>query len=193
MNSALNLSEKLHWLAGTIYFFKKHLVVIGSLGLVAGLGRVIQLGGFGAISTWQHVALEVVIEAARLGVFLYVLGLASIRHGALRLKYLFTDRQRRLDHWAAARQKMRRQWFSILLNLVAFLGVAWGLNYLIDLLAYQTCLYLKLKQGGILAPTSSEWTILLFFKNLSTIPLTIAFNAAFLLWITNKFQLRPQA
>jgi hypothetical protein len=37
-----------------------------------------------------------------------------------------------------------------------------------------------------LADSSSEWTILLFFKNLTVIPLTLIFDAILLLWLSNK-------
>lgn len=72
------------------------------------------------------------------------------------------------------------------MNFIGFSVIVWGMNYLIDLLAYQTCLYLALKQGGILAPASSEWTILLFFKNLSVIPFTLIFETLFLLWLADR-------
>ena len=73
-----------------------------------------------------------------------------------------------------------------MLNLIGFSLVAWSVNYLIDLLAYQTCLYLTLKENGVLVESSSEWTILLFFKNLSVIPFTLVFETLFVLWLTNK-------
>jgi hypothetical protein len=64
--------------------------------------------------------------------------------------------------------------------------IAATINYFIDLLAYETCLYLSLKSDGILAESSSEWTILLFFKNLTVIPLTLIFDTVLLLWLANK-------
>jgi hypothetical protein len=83
---------------------------------------------------------------------------------------------------------MRKKWLHILLNVVAFSLITGIINYLIDLLAYKTCLYLTLKNRGILADAASEWTILLFFKNISIIPFMLIFDALFLLWITNKFR-----
>ena len=166
---------------------EKYLVLAG-LGLIAALGRVIQLGGFGEISTFLNSTLEVIIESARVILFLYVLGLANVKKGVLRIKHLITQQENRKQNWLIASQKVKKQWFSILLNLIAFLLIAWTLNYLIDLLAYETCLYLTLKKGGILSNSASEWTILLFFKNLSVIPFTLVFDAVFLLWITNRFQ-----
>ena len=85
MNLSFNLSEKLSLLNNTLYFFKKHFVAIIGLGLIAAFGRVIQLGGFGQITSLMNIILEVVIESARLVLFLYVLGLANIK------KRSFTD------------------------------------------------------------------------------------------------------
>ncbi|MBD0293677.1 MAG: hypothetical protein ICV84_00525 [Flavisolibacter sp.] len=183
-----DLTNRLNCLLNAIYFLKKHYAVILTLGLIAAFGRVMQLGGFGKIASWMNIVLEVVVESARILLFLYVLGLASIKNGVLRIRRLFTHRDNRKQQLSAAMQKLKKQWFPILLNIIGFLLIAAVINYLIDLLAYETCLYLTLKEDGILADSSSEWTILLFFKNLSVIPFTLVFEAVFLLWMTNKFQ-----
>ena len=186
MNLAFNLSDKLSLLNNTIYFFRKHFMTIMGLGLIAALGRVIQLGGFGEIATWMNIVLEVVIESARILLFLYVLGLANVRSGVIRIKHLLTHKDHRKKLLTSSIQKLKKHWFSISLNVIAFLLIAWAINYLIELLAYETCFYLTLKKDGILADSSSEWTILLFFKNLTVIPLTLIFDTVLLLWLTNK-------
>jgi hypothetical protein len=187
MGASFNLISKLNWLLHTGYFLKKHFTTILALGLIAAFGRVIQLGGFGPIAVWTNIVLEVVVESTRILLFLYVLGWASIKSGALRIKRILTQKANRKLHFTIAMQRLKGQWFSITLNLIGFFAIAMMLNYLIELLAYETCLYINLKQDGILADASSEWTILLFFKNLSVIPITLVFEAVFLLWITNKF------
>jgi hypothetical protein len=156
------------------------------LGFIAALGRVIQLGGFGQITTWMNVIVEVVVESARILLFLYVLGLANIRNGVLRIKHVLTHKHNRKKLLTIAIHKLKKQWLLVSLNIIAFLLIAWTINYLIDLLAYETCLYLTLKTDGILAKSSSEWTILLFFKNLTVIPLTLIFDTILLLWLANK-------
>lgn len=192
MQRPLTLTGKLNWLRDTGRFLKKHYRTVLGLGLVAAFGRVIQLGGFGPVTTWINIALEVVVESARVLLFLYVLGLASVKDGALRVKRFVMQKAARKRHVAMAVQKLKQQWSSVALNVIGFLAIAAGLNYLIDLLAYETCLYLTLKRDGVLADAASEWTVLLFFKNLSVIPFTLAFEAVFLLWLTNKFQNQPQ-
>lgn len=193
MNLLVNLSNRLSLVYHTVNFLRKHLMIILGLGLIAAFGRVIQLEGFGPITSRLHIFLEVVVEFVRLLIFLYVLGLASFRDGVLRIKRFFTDKISRKLYWRVALQKVRKQWVEILFNFFVFLGIASLINYLIDLLAYQTCLYLSLKKNEILNQASSEWAIILFFKNLSTIPFMLTFEALLLLWMINKTQGRKMA
>ena len=186
MNLSFNYSGKLSLLSNSLFFFKKHFVTIMGLGFIAAFGRVIQLGGFGQITTWMNVILEIVIESARILLFLYVLGWANIKNGVLRIKHLLTRKEDRKKFLTVAIHKLKKQWFLVSLNIIGFLLIAWTINFLIDLLAYETCLYLSLKTDGILAESSSEWTILLFFKNLTVIPLTLIFDTVLLLWLANK-------
>jgi len=186
MNLSLNFRDKLGLLTNTLHFFRKHFMAIIGLGLIAAFGRVIQLGGFGEIANWMNIVLEVVIESARILLFLYVLGLANVRSGVLRIKHLLTHKDHGKKLLTSSIQKLKKHWFSISLNVIAFLLIAWAINYLIELLAYETCFYLTLKKDGILADSSSEWTLLLFFKNLTVIPLTLIFDTVLLLWLTNK-------
>ncbi len=180
-------SGSLNFLHSTIYFFRKHFLTVLGLGLIAAFGRVIQLGGFGEITALANIILEVIIESTRILLFLFVLGLANVKDGALRVKHVVARKAARKLNWSVALQNVKKQWLSILVNCIGFMLIAWAFNYLIDLLAYETCLYLTLKKDGILAAASSEWTILLFFKNLSVIPFTLVFEALFILWITNKW------
>jgi len=190
MHLNVTLSNKLSLLHETLRFLKRHLIIILGLGFIAAFGRVIQLGGFGKITLGANALLEVVIEFARLLIFVYVLGLASFKMGALRIKQLITDKNSRILYWRAGVQNIKRKWIEILLNFSVFLLITWLINYLIDLLAYQTCLYLTLRKSDILNHASSEWTIILFFKNISVIPFALAFEALFLLWVINQLRNR---
>lgn len=183
---AFNFLNKLTTLNNAIYFIKKHFLVILSLGLVSAFGRVIQLGGFGEIPGWVNIVLEIIVESSRILLFLFVLGLANVKKGISRIRDLFTKKNMWRSNWSVSIEKIKKQWLSVLLNLVAFLIIASMFNYLIDQLAYQTCLYLSLKENGILVDSSSEWTILLFFKNLSVIPFTLVFETLLILWIAGK-------
>jgi hypothetical protein len=188
MNRLPFYSSSLSLLYETLSFFKRHILTILSLGLIAAVGRVIQLGGFGQITTRTHLMLEVVVESVRIILFLYVLGLASLQKGTLSIRRLVTDRTRRKHYFQTSVQTIRKKWLELLVSFLIFMVIAWLINYAIDLLAYQTCLYLKLKQNEIISPTSSEWTIILFFKNISVIPLTLTFYAVSMNWLLNRFR-----
>ena len=186
MKSLSNLTSKLTLLYGSVSFFKDHFLVIFGLGLVAAFGRVVQLGGFGEIPSWANIVLEVVVETSRVLIFLFVLGVANIKRGAGAIRRLFSRRSKLKIYWSIAIKKLKTQWIQISLSLVGFLMIAGGINFLIDTLAYETCLYLTLKREGILVDNTSEWTILLFFKNILVIPFTLVFETLLLLWLTRE-------
>jgi hypothetical protein len=85
MNFQFKHAEKLNWLYHSISFFK-NIFVIAGLGFIAGFGRVIQLGGFGKINPSFNIFLEVIVESAGILIFLYVLGMASIKTGVGRIR-----------------------------------------------------------------------------------------------------------
>lgn len=172
-------------------FMKQHWMILLSLGLISGLGRVIQLGGFGEVSTTTHTLLEIVVEGARVAMLLFVVGLANLRKGFKLLIRLFSGKIEMRKYARHAWSKIKMRPMALAVSFVAFGIVAWTMNLLIDQLAYETCLYLSLKRGGILVDTSSEWTILLFFKNISVIPFTLVFETVLLLWLTNKLNDQP--
>jgi len=164
--------------------------MIFSLGLIAGIGRVIQLKGFGEISTATNIIMEVVVESARLAMFIYILGSASLKMGLARLANLFSKSEHRKESIKLAFANFKSKWQILLLNFVVYLLIAWVINFLIDQLAYQTCLYLTMQNRGILNADASEWTIILFFKNLTVIPLTLIFNTLFVFYMTNRLNLQ---
>lgn len=161
-------------------------MIILALGMVAALGRAAQLRAFGPISPIADNALEVIIQFARIMVFVYALGLTNVKKGIARIKLLLTSKATWKENSRIAFQKFKKDWRSIVANFVIYLLIALLVNKLIDYAAYQTCLYAKLKTHSIISGDSSEWVIILFFKNLSVIPFTLIFNAVFLLWVTNK-------
>jgi hypothetical protein len=177
MKPSFSLSHQLSWMPETFHFTRTHAHVLFTLGIVAAFGRAIQLGAFGLVSPLVNILLEIIIESSRLIIFIYVLGLANIRKGTIKIKQLVSPAYYRKINWSVAFQKAGRKWPYVLLNLVVFLVIASVINYLINLLAYQTCLYVTLRRDGIISPPASEWVIILFFKNLSVIPFTIVFNS----------------
>jgi len=174
------------WLAYSLDFFKKHFLQILGLGLIAGVGRVVQLGAFGDVGKLENILLEVVIEGARLFLVIYIIGLANPTLGINRIKNFFTKGEKRKEFLRSAGAGFKKNWRSTILSIVGFSIIAFVLNLLIDALAYQTCLYITLKSNGLIDPSASEWTILLFFKNLSVIPFTLVFQTMFFLWLSGS-------
>ncbi|MBD2703120.1 hypothetical protein IC229_20905 [Spirosoma sp. BT702] len=186
MNVAPKSLKALDWTVQTIRFCQHHFLFIFSLGLIAAFGRAIQLRAFGPVSPTAHVLLEVVIESARILIFLYALGFTNIRKGVVRLTQLVTNKTGRRQNWRLAMQTLRTKWLSLLANFVAFLVIAFLFNVLINHIAYETCLYITLKARQLISDQTSEWAIILFFKNISVIPFTLIFNALFCLWLVNR-------
>jgi hypothetical protein len=183
---ALISSPTLSLLSTSLVFVKNHFYTIFTLGLIAAFGRVIQLRGFGEIPSWFNIVLEVIIETSRILIVLFVIGWANVKTGLRRIKSFFSSRSTMKTYRKVAVQKMKGQWINILINCAAMLIIAAGINLLIDHIAYETCLFLSLKNRNILADGTSEWTILLFFKNITVIPLTLVFQTILTLWILNK-------
>ncbi|AKD54496.1 hypothetical protein [Spirosoma radiotolerans] len=190
MTVSMKLLKSLDWTISTIRFLKNHFLTIFGLGLVAAFGRAIQLKAFGPVSPLSNTLLELVVESARILIFLYTLGLTNVRKGVVRLVQFATNKQGREQGWRLAIQKMRTNWGSLLVNLVAFLGIAFLFNALITHIAYETCLYITLKSRQVISSQASEWAIILFFKNISVIPFTLVFNALFCLWLVNQLPRR---
>lgn len=185
-NKIKALRNNLDLLLSSLLFIRNHWGLLLTLGLISAFGRVIQLGGFGEISTQADMVLEVIIETSRVILFLYVLGAANMKRGAHLIKRLFSGKINLKANWTTITQKLKSQWLIISVNFLGFMILAGTINFLIDQLAYQTCLLLSLQHQGFLVYTSSEWTLLLFFKNISVIPFTVVFETLFLFWITDK-------
>lgn len=189
----IQIIPSLAWLRVTLLFFRNHFLVVLGLGFVAAIGRIVQLGAFGPISPGLHITMEVLVESARIWLFVYALGLTKVKKGFARIKLMVTSREAWASHWREARSRLRYEWRALVASFVIYMLIAWMINLLIDHTAYQTCLYYKLKVNNIIAEQSSEWVIILFFKNLSVIPLTLIFNALFLLWVTGRVTGRDSA
>ncbi|GAB3549876.1 hypothetical protein [Spirosoma fluminis] len=180
------LIRSLDWTVYTIAFIRNHFLVIFGLGFIAAVGRAIQLNAFGPISSELNIGLEIIVESARILLFVYALGLTNIRAGIARLVRFVTNRQSRKQNWHLSLQTMRKNWLAILGNLCVFSVVAFLMNAFINHIAYETCLYITLKARQLISAQASEWVLILFFKNLSVIPFTLLFNAVFCLWLVNR-------
>jgi hypothetical protein len=175
----------------SIHFFGLHFLVVFGAGLVAAIGRAIQLGAMDHVSSGVNNLLEILIAAARVLTFLLVLGEGSIGKGARRIRSIFLLKG---AQWRSISEavitKLRVNWLSLVTNLLVYSAIAFMINFTIDKVAYDTDLLINLQSSHILSPQTSEWVLLLFLKNLTVIPFTIIFNGFLLLWVTGKLTSR---
>jgi len=175
----------------SIDFFGAHFLLVFGAGLLAALGRAIQLGAMHEVSGGGNTLLEIIIETARILTFLLVLGEGSIGKGAQRVKGVFRlNRTQWTSIWSVVIARLKVNWVALVINLLMYSVVVFIINFMIGRVAYDTDLLTMLQNSHILAPKTSEWVLLLFFKNLTVIPFTIIFNAGFMLWVTNNLRYR---
>ncbi len=170
----------------TFHFIRNHFSTLLALGLIAAFGRVLQLGGFGQISPVFNSVLEVVIQSSRIFLFVFVLGESNIWKGWNQILRFFTQKKSRKLQLRSALTTFKQKWLIIIVSLSGYSFFAFLMNYLIDASAYQTCFLLHLKTNNILETTASEWSMLLFLKNISVIPFTIIFETLLILWLSNN-------
>jgi hypothetical protein len=173
----------------SIQFFGAHFVFVFGAGLIAAFGRSIQLGALGEISGGLNTLLEIIIESARILTFLLVIGEGSIGKGVNRIKNLF---RLNWSQWKSIYSivitRMKANWIALVINLLIYSVIAFIINFIIDKVAYDTELLTTLHNSNILAPNTTEWVLLLFFKNLTVIPFTLIFNGNVFLWVTDTLQ-----
>ena len=171
----------------SIEFFGRHFILIFGAGLIAGVGRTIQLGAIGEISGGADSFLELVIATARILTFILILGEGRISIGVQRVRSIF---QLNRAQWQSIGlniiTRLKSNWLALLINLIVYSAIAMIINYLIDKIAYNSNLLKALQNSHILAANTTEWVILLFFKNITVIPFTIIFNGFVLLWVANS-------
>ena len=173
----------------SLSFFGHHFFLVFGFGLIAALGRAIQLGAMGVASNGPQVLLEILIEAARVLTFLFVLGEGSIAIGSRRIKKVILFSRDQWKHtFTIVITRLRVNWKALIVNGVVFSAFALSVNYVINKVAYGTDLLATVQNSRLLALETSEWVLILFFKNLTVIPFTIIFDGFFLRWITSKLE-----
>ena len=123
----------------TIEFFGRHFILIFGLGVVAALGRAIQLGARGEVSGGVDSFLEIVIATARILTFLFVLGESKIGDGVKRVISVFQlDRAQWKSIGSNIIYRLKSNWLALLINLVVYSAIAMMINFLIDNIAYNS-------------------------------------------------------
>src|SRR5687767_10061552 len=137
----------------SIHFFGAHFVFLFVAGLIAALGRSIQLGALGAITGGLDTLLEFIIEIARILTFLLVIGEGSVGKGVNRIKSLFAlNWSQWKSIYSIVGTRIKTNWIALLTNLLIYSVIAFIINFIIDKVAYDTKLLITLQNSNILAP-----------------------------------------
>lgn len=152
-----------------------HPMAVGGLSLLAAFGRALQLGAFGRLAQPWSLLLELVVEPARIALFLLVLGDGKLRAGFLSLRRGLTS-EHASARFDAGVAKLRSEWKLFAKSLVAFALVAVGLNVGIDIVSAEPQRFEPPLQFDTSATHAErQLAVELGLKNLSVIPLTIVY------------------
>lgn len=174
-------------LSWSFRFYGNHFLSLLGLSLMAALGRTIQMGAMGEISSGWYISLEVLVESSRILILILVIGNGQIKSGVWKCKYAFTmkkyDRKR---WWQTVTQNFRNYWPALLWNIIIFSFIALLINYLINTIADYQPLLTKLKDWQVLTDSASSLPVIFFLKNLTVIPFAIIFECGIFLRLSGK-------
>ena len=152
--------------------------MVVALGLAAGIGRGLQLGAAGELSRPANLAIEFVIEGGRCTLLLYLMGRGSLAAGWSILRRILTRQA-----WNELGPVLRSGWRGLAVNLAVFALLAAVANVAVFAVARNWTALAMLQHCGWVAEQAGVWVTILFLKNLSVIPWTLAFIAALGHWL----------
>ena len=158
-------------------FYGANLPAILLIMSFAAVGRALQLGAAGPPGPLWSGILEVAVEGSRALFVVFLIGHGSVRQGYRNVLALF-GKGRANWHGAAneGTSSRRVDWAGMVLSLLLFGLVAWGMNVMIASVASRPDLLAGLRRCGYMAEDANPYGVLLFMKNLTVIPLTLVFN-----------------
>jgi hypothetical protein len=171
----------------TFRFWLNHIVPISFLMLFAALGRAIQMHIFGSIPLFLAVALEFVVELARITTLLVIIGHGNLSNGIQKVVGIFRfSREQWSGFSRAVRRTFSQQWTVLLWNLLLFSLVAYAFNWANGVIADHSSVLLFLKDNGFMNESASGMPVFFFLKNLTVVPFTLVFDYILLRWLTGK-------
>lgn len=153
------------------------------LGLIAALGRITQEGAAGDVSATARWVLEIVVEASRVFLLLYLLGGGNVETGWARVRDFV---RRRREGRAALPGALRARTRVLLVSFVGFAVVAGVANVAIFAIARNWSALPMLQHCGWIAAQAGNYVTVLFLKNLSVIPWTLAFVVVLTRWLMEE-------
>lgn len=174
-------------------FIRKNAFWILGLGLIAGIGRFIQEGGIGAVSSSRQIILEIVVNAARLLTVFIVIGKGSLENGIAAIVNVFgLTKAKWVNTWANIKHNFANNYLALLVNFIVFIIIAVIINLALFALLEYTAFLEWLKSYQLLSHTASKWSVLLLLKNVSIIPFTFVFEILIVSWIVEKNKIIEQ-
>ncbi|MFN3381590.1 MAG: hypothetical protein ACK41O_19175 [Runella zeae] len=168
----------------TRQFISRHGLKMLLLCLIAAFGRGMQEGGWGSVSSISFWGLEFMVEGARLGLMILVIGKGSLKIGFLRVVAIF--RAKKSDWkliWTHLKKNVSVNKIAILVNFALFLMIAALFNFSIHV-GIEAGLLEYLKNNHIVDAMASKWPVVFWLKNVSIIPFTLIFETILILYLT---------
>lgn len=162
-------------LARSLQFYVIHAAPIVGLAAFASVGRAIQLGWETSIPPALSLGLEVVVQGARIAIFLVVLGHGSLETGIERVRQVFdTPEDKRESQFDSIWTAARRHWIDVTASVVVFAAFALVVNVAIaQVAANQSVLAFVSSLGVGIGDEALKTALAFFLKNVTIIPLTI--------------------
>jgi len=174
-------------------FIRKNAFWILGLGLIAGIGRFIQEGGSGAISSSTQIILDIVVNTARLLTVFIVIGKGSLQNGLNAITNIFRlTKAKWASIWENIKRNFSGNYLALLINFIIYILIAGIINISLFTLFEHTAFLEWLKSNQLLSPSASKWPVLLLLKNISIIPFTFVFEILIVIWIVGKNKITEQ-
>jgi hypothetical protein len=133
------------------------------------------------------VALEFVVELARITTLLVIIGHGNLSNGIQKVVGIFRfSREQWSGFSRAVRRTFSQQWTVLLWNLLLFSLVAYAFNWANGVIADHSSVLLFLKDNGFMNESASGMPVFFFLKNLTVVPFTLVFDYILLRWLTGK-------
>ena len=157
-------------LTQSIRFYARYAIPIIGPGLLSSVGRAIQLGWSEYLSGMEYLLLELMVEAARVAIFLAVVGEGSFTAGVTAIKSVWNT-----AGYVSIWNNLKARWVAVIWSIAAFIIFACLVNLVINLIAHNDTVISAVRNLGF-PPTKDEslrFAVLFFLKNITIIPFTL--------------------
>jgi hypothetical protein len=170
-----------------IRFYFAHLGLIIVICLFASVGRAIQMGVVGEVSSSWYITLEVIVALSRLTLLVAVIGKGNVLLGFRKISSVFrSKKEERKKGWSIVVERFKTHWLMILWNCLVFGLLAFLINHLIGYLSSLPELLSFLKENNLLHEDAAQTPVVFFLKNLTVIPFTLIFEYGIFLFLINR-------